>query len=57
LTGGVLSTDKAACPLKERVMTKRSVILGVGLAVVLLTAAVAGAAQRVVLAEMFGGTW
>lgn len=38
-------------------MAKRSVILGVGLALVLLAASVAGAAQRVVLAEMFGGTW
>jgi hypothetical protein len=38
-------------------MVKRSVILGVGLAVVLLGAVAAGAAQRVVLAEMFGGTW
>jgi hypothetical protein len=38
-------------------MTKRSVILGLSLTLVLLTAALAGAAQRVVLAEMFGGTW
>jgi hypothetical protein len=38
-------------------MVQRSVILCVVLAVVLLTASVGGAAQRVVLAEMFGGTW
>ena len=55
--GGVLRGDVAALPLEEQVMVKRSVILGIGLAVVLLASATAGAAQRVVLAEMFGGTW
>jgi hypothetical protein len=55
--GGVLSSDQAALPPEEHVMTKRSMILGVGLALVLLAPALAGAAQRVVLAEMFGGTW
>jgi hypothetical protein len=38
-------------------MSKRSVIVGVCLLAALLLAATAGAAQRVVLAEMFGGTW
>lgn len=38
-------------------MGKWSVVVAVCVAVGLLTASVAGAAQRVVLAEMFGGTW
>ncbi len=32
-------------------------LIGVCVAILLLSAAAAGAAQRVVLAEMFGGTW
>jgi len=32
-------------------------IIGLFVAVALLVSAPAGAAQRVVLAEMFGGTW
>jgi hypothetical protein len=53
----VLSIDQAALPPEEHAMTKRSMILSVGLALVLLAPALAGGAQRVVLAEMFGGTW
>jgi hypothetical protein len=56
-TGGVLWRDRAVCPPEEHVMGKWSVVLAVCVAAVLMTASVAGAAQRVVLAEMFGGTW
>jgi hypothetical protein len=53
----VLWKAKAVVPPEEHVMVQRSMILGVVLAAVLLAASVGGAAQRVVLAEMFGGTW
>ena len=44
-------------PPEEHVMVRRSMIVCVLITALLLTATVAGAAQRVVLAEMFGGTW
>jgi hypothetical protein len=38
-------------------VAKRFLYLGVFFAVVVAAAVSAGAAQRLVLAEMFGGTW
>jgi len=58
LPGGVLRSYRAAlAPPEERVMAKRSMVLGVMLAMVLAAASGAAAGQRAVLAEMFGGTW
>jgi hypothetical protein len=53
----VLRSRLAVQPPKEHVMVKWSIPLFICLAIALVLAGTAGAADRVVLAELFGGTW